>query len=93
MCGFLEIDLVFTLNRASMQSGYRREDAVLVIRHLADSYISYLEQLDEATHDFWNDLHLLFGAVCALSEMQIALPGEIISKQPLRQILDRRPFI
>ena len=93
MCGFLEIDLVFTLNRASMQSGYRREDAVEVIREIADSYISYLEDLDEKTHDFWNDLHLLFGAVCALSEIQIALPGEIISTHPLRQVLDRRPFI
>jgi hypothetical protein len=35
----------------------------------------------------------LFGAVCALAELQRALPGEIRSERPLRLVLDRRPFI
>ena len=48
---------------------------------------------DENTSDEWNDLHMLFGAVCAVAELQIALPGELRSTYPLRQILDRRPFI
>ena len=40
-----------------------------------------------------NDLHALFGAVCALAELQLALPGELRSSVPLRNVLDRRPFI
>jgi len=36
---------------------------------------------------------MLFGAACAVAELQIALPGEIKSAYPLKQILDRRPFI
>ncbi len=35
----------------------------------------------------------LFGAVCCLAELQLALPGEIISSVPLKNVLDRRPFI
>ena len=40
-----------------------------------------------------NDLHMLFGAVCAVSELQLALPGEIESTVPLKNVLDRRPFV
>ena len=39
------------------------------------------------------DLHMLFGSVCALAELQSALPGMIITEKPLRLVLDRRPFI
>jgi hypothetical protein len=36
---------------------------------------------------------MLFGAVCALAELQTALPGYIESKKAMRLVLDRRPFI
>lgn len=38
-------------------------------------------------------LHMLFGSVCALAELQTALPGKIITEKPLRLVLDRRPFV
>ena len=53
----------------------------------------YLRQVDTQKDEEFNDLHMLFGAVCALAELQQALPGELTSAVPLRLVLDRRPFI
>ena len=91
--GFREIDWVFTLNRATMQTGYRRQEAIELLRDFAGKYIPQLEATDAETDEAWNDLHMLFGAVCAVAELQIALPGELRSSYPLKQVLDRRPFI
>lgn len=91
--GFREIDWVFTLNRATMQTGYRRREAIELLRDFAGKYIPQLEATDAETDESWNDLHMLFGAVCAVAELQIALPGELRSSYPLKQVLDRRPFI
>ncbi len=93
LVGFREIDWVFTLNRATMQCGYRREEAIELLRDFASKYIPHLQTIDTETDERWNDLHMLFGTVCAIAELQIALPGELRSKFPLKQILDRRPFI
>ena len=41
----------------------------------------------------FGDRHMLFGTVCALAELQQALPGELESTVPLKLVLDRRPFI
>ena len=38
-------------------------------------------------------MHRLFGSICALAELQAALPGELRSDKPLKLVLDRRPFI
>ena len=91
--GFREIDWVFALNRATMQCGYRREEALELLRDFAGKFIPAMEALDIETDERWNDLHLLFGTLCAIAELQIALPGELRSKFPLKQVLDRRPFI
>lgn len=92
--GFLEIDWIYSLNRALRQTnGYRRNDCIVTLRKLAKEYIEWLLSMDYKTDDAFNDLHLLFGATCALAELQTALPGEIKTKKPLRLVLDRRPFI
>lgn len=93
MKDFSEIDWVFALNRASWQTGHRYQERTEVLMDFAEKYIAYLESVDMDTDPSWNDLHLLFGMVCALSELQLALPGVIRSEYPLRQVLDRRPFI
>ena len=90
---FAEVDWVYCLNRALRQSGYRFQDCKSALREFANGYLDYLESLDPATHDGFNDLHTLFGCICALSELQAALPGELSSKKPLKLVLDRRPFI
>ena len=91
-CGFDQIDWVFAINRASMQTGYRREEAKDRMRIFAKNYIEFMQScpVDDKT---WDDLHCLFGSMCVLAELQIALPGEIISDYPLKPVLDRRPFI
>lgn len=91
--GFAEIDWVFALNRATRQTPHRFAEAKDRLRKFAYDFVAYLQGLDFDTHDGINDLHMLFGAVCALAELQSALPGEIISDKPLRLVLDRRPFI
>ncbi len=91
--GFNEIDWVYALNRAIRQTPHRFEEAKARLRDFAGKYISWMKSLDYDTHDDVNDLHSLFGAVCALAEIQAALPGEIVSTKPLRLVLERRPFI
>lgn len=91
--GFREIDWVFTLHRAARQTGYRLADARDRLRRFAVDYFAALRALDKAHDESWNDLHLLFGTCCALAELQLALPGEVRTTMPLRNVLDRRPFI
>ena len=89
---FLDIDWAFTLNRASVQSGYRLSESRERLKAFAHGYTEYLESSDFSEPQ-WRDLHLMFGAVCALSELQAALPGLLRSRRALRQVLDIRPFI
>lgn len=91
--GFSEIDWVYVLNRATRQTPHRFYEAKERLRHFASAYLPMLDSVNYATHDRASDLHMLFGTVCALAELQAALPGEIESTRPLRLVLDRRPFI
>ena len=59
----------------------------------AEGYVAFLSGIDPHTHAGWDDLHGLFGAVCALAELQQALPGLLRASRPLKLVLDRRPFI
>ena len=90
---FAEIDWVYCLNRAMIQSGYKMKEAREALKDFADGYIDYLFSLDPETDDRFNDLHSLFGCVCALAELQQALPGYIHTDKPLKLVLERRPFI
>ena len=95
-CGgvsYAEIDWVFYLNRSLRQCGYRVEESRKAMAEAAEKYIDYLTHLDYDSDPAFNDLHKLFGMICALSEFQLALPGQIITERPLRQVLDRRPYI
>ena len=91
--GFRQIDWVFAINRASRQTPHRFGEVKELLRHFAERYFEFLHNVDEKTHDGFNDLHSLFGTVCAIAELQLALPGEIESEFPLKSVLDRRPFI
>ena len=91
--GFIDIDWIFAITRSLRQSGHRREDCMAALREFADGYLDWLYSIDYKSHEKFNDLHALFGAGCALAELQSALPGEIRTAKPLRLVLDRRPFI
>lgn len=90
---FAEIDWVYCLTRSMRQTPHRFAEGKAALRKFAQRYLDYLESLNPATDDGLNDLHTLFGSVCALAELQSALPGEIFSEKPLKLVLDRRPFI
>ena len=92
-CNFAEIDWVFALNRAACQTGYRYGESKAALRDFAGKYFEYLDSVDGDRDESFNDLHMLFGAVCCIAELQLALPGEITSTVPLKIVLDRRPFI
>jgi hypothetical protein len=90
---YAELDWVYALNRAVRQTGHRRNEAQQALRRFAFEYVDFLTSLDPATDEGLNDLHMLLGAVSALTELQRAVPGLIRSYPALRLVLDRRPFI
>jgi len=93
MIGFREIDWVFCVSRAMRQTPHRAEECRKALLDFGRGYIEWIESLDHKTHDRMNDLHMLFGASCAIAELQRALPGEFESTVPWKLVLDRRPFI
>lgn len=92
-CGFIEIDWIYCLTRASRQTPHRYYDVKDALRHFAKDYFDYLESVDPAKDVYFDDLHMLFGSVCAIAELYRALPGEFSAKKPPKLVLDRRPFI
>mgnify|MGYP000753662067 CR=1 FL=1 len=59
----------------------------------AERHVGFLTSLDSESDDGLDDLHSLFGTVCALAELQAALGDRLRSDRPLQLVLDRRPFI
>ena len=92
-CDFIDIDVVYTLTRAMRQTPYRFEEGKQALEIFAERYLQMMYAIDYKNDKCFNDLHMLFGAVCCLAELQAALPGKILSTKPLRLVLDRRPFI
>lgn len=91
---FLDIDWAFSIYRSSVQEGYRTDEVKELLRAFAKKMTDYLfESPISKEEPQWNDMHLMFGSICAIAELQTALPGELLSTRPLRQVLDRRPFI
>ena len=87
------MDWVFCLNRASRQTKYRFDEIKHALSDHAKKYVGWLYTVDWENDDGANDLHMLFGTLCCLAELQLALPGIIRSDVPMRMALDRRPFI
>ncbi len=90
---FAEIDWVYCLNRAVRQCGHRFSEARQTLHDFAGRYIQFLLGIDPELDSDFDDLHLLFGGLCCLAELQQALPGLIFTQRPLHLVLDRRPFI
>lgn len=92
-CGFIDIDVVYCLSRAMRQTPHRFAEGKQALERLAERYLAMLYALDPESDPSFDDLHMLFGAVCCLAELQSALPGKLLTAKPLRLVLDRRPFI
>ncbi len=90
---FLEIDWIFCMTRAARQTPHRFEEIRDTLRAFTADYLHFWREADWETNESLNDLHMLFGGVCALAELQQFLRGELVTDKPLRLVLDRRPFI
>lgn len=90
---FADVDWVYCLSRGLRHSGHRAAEALAALGAFAEEYAGFLLGLDPHRSPDLDDLHRLFGAVCALAELQQAAPGVLRSERPLRLVLDRRPFI
>lgn len=91
--GFAEIDLVYCLSRARRQTDVQHRAAGEALLVLADRVARLLSDPQYLASDATDDVHVVFGAVCAVAELQRAIPGGIRTPVPLRLVLDRRPFI
>ena len=92
-CGFIDVDVVYSLTRAMRQSPHRFYEAKAELEKFAEKYLDMMLHLDYAADPGFNDLHMLFGSVCCMAELQAALPGKLLTTKPLKLVLDRRPFI
>ena len=92
-CDFIDVDWLFCMTRAGRQTPHRYSERRRLIEDFAQKYCSNLMSLDFKNDESFNDLHMLFGACCALAELQSALPGKMLTSKPLKLVLDRRPFI
>lgn len=91
--GFMEIDWVYCLNRAFRQSGRKPAQVKEAVSQFAKILYEYLMDIEERTDEGFNDLHMLFGTLCALAETSQSVYGIYTASRPLRLVLDRRPFI
>jgi hypothetical protein len=91
--GFAEIDWVYCLTRSLRRCHHRAAESHRALAAFAERHLDFLASLDPASDDGLDDLHGLFGTVCALAELQAALGDRLPSDPPLRLVLDRRPFI
>ena len=90
---FVEMDWVYSLTRAMQQTPHRFDEAMACLEDFAEKYLCLWQTADFETNRNINDMHELFGGVCALAELQRALRGKLYSDIPLKLVLDRRPFI
>ncbi len=90
---FLEVDWIFCLTRASRQTPHRFYEVREHLERFAEGYADFWLSADYAANESINDLHMLFGGVCALAELQQTLRGKLLTDKPLKLVLDRRPFI
>lgn len=91
--GFWEIDLIFSLHRATRQTAYRFEESRELLREHGYRYLKWLCATPPSARRGWEDLHMVFGTACAVAELQLAFPGEFETDIPLKNVLDRRVFI
>ncbi len=90
---FLEIDWVFLLTRAQRQTPHRFYDVRDRLEDFAEKFLDFWYHVDWEKNETVNDMHMLFGGVCGLAELQQTLLGKMTSDKPLKLVLDRRPFI
>lgn len=89
--GHRHLPWIFCLTRSMRQSAHRHEEVRQVLIRFIPDYLHYLETQISDGH--FNRPQQIQWDLAALAELQLTLPGRLQSDHPLRQILDRIPFI
>lgn len=90
---FMHLDWTYTVLCGMRQTDHRREECLAMISATSEELVQMLARLGEESKEPFPDLHGLCGAVCTLAAIQQLLPELVETEQPLRLVLDRRPFI
>ncbi|MGA0333407.1 MAG: hypothetical protein ACO3N7_04180 [Kiritimatiellia bacterium] len=89
--GHRHLPWIFCLTRSMRQTAHRHEEVRQSLIRFVPDYLKYLElQIGEG---HFQGPHQIQWDLSALAELQLALPGRLQSDHPLRQILDRHPFL
>lgn len=86
-----ELPLIFTLSRSMRLSPHRHEECLQTLRRFSHRWLRFLKEQAQAGH--FSDIVLTTRCLCALAELQQILPGHVRTRRPLRQVLNRRPFL
>jgi hypothetical protein len=89
--GHRHLPWIFCLCRSMRQSAHRHEEVRQVLIRFVPDYLKYLQAQIQADH-FQSPQQIQWD-LAALAELQLALPSRLQSDHPLRQVLDRTPFI
>ncbi len=82
---------VICVNRARRLTAHRFEEARQALERFLPAYLQFL--YSQIQHHNFQSLVYIQWDVAVLAELQAALPGTLLSRRPLRQILDRHPFL
>jgi len=89
--GHRHLPWIFCLTRSMRQTAHRHEEVQQSLVQFIPDYLKYLEvQIGEG--HFQGPRQIQWD-LAGLAELQLALPGRLQSDHPLRQILDRHPFL
>lgn len=82
---------VLCVNRAGRFTAHRFEETQQALRRFIPPYLDFLyRQIENSS---FNSLVYIQWDISVLAELQAALPGILVSRRPLRQVLDRHPFL
>ncbi len=89
--GHRHLPWVFCLSRSMRQTAHRHEEVRQTLIRFVPDYLEYLEA--QISDGYFQGPRQIQWDLAALAELQHALPGYLQSDHPLRQILDRHPFL
>lgn len=86
-----ELPLIYALSRSMHMTPHRHEECLQNLRRFAHRWLRYLREQAQAGHI--TDLLIFTRQFCAIAELQHVLPGYIRTRRPLRQVLNRHPYL
>lgn len=86
------MDYSYTVYKLCEMTGMRKEETEAILKNIADLFIPELIRMDEEG-ELPESTNKLLAVVSAVAVLQKGLPGYIHTGEPLKLVLDKRPFI